>query len=172
MRAVVVKELAHHTKIPITRDAPDPTPSAGQVIVDVYSTGLNFFDASQILQAQGKHQSKPALPFVLGTEFAGRISQSSPIPEGCPFKRGDRVFGAGQGAFADKIAVPVDALIPLPDTLNYDEGAGLYVTFPTSYEGLVGRANMQPGEWILVTAAAGGVGICAVQLAKGESPFL
>ncbi|KAL0575748.1 hypothetical protein V5O48_006235 [Marasmius crinis-equi] len=163
MRAVVVKELAHHNKIPITRDAPDPTPAAGQVIVDVYSTGLNFFD---ILQAQGKHQSKPQIPFVLGTEFAGRISQNSPIPEGCPFKRGDRVFGAGQGAFADKIAVPVDALLPLPDTLNYDEGAGLYVTFPTSYEGLVGRANMKPGEWVLVTAAAGGVGICAVQLAK------
>ncbi|KAG7098570.1 hypothetical protein E1B28_000503 [Marasmius oreades] len=163
MRAVVVKELAHHTKIPITKDAPEPQTSENQLLVDVYSTGLNFFD---ILQAQGKHQSRPQLPFVLGTEFAGRISRNSPIPKGCKFNRGDRVFGAGQGAFADKVAVYPEQLLPLPDILTYDEGAGLYVTWPTSYEGLVGRANMKPGEWVLVTAAAGGVGIVAVQLAK------
>ncbi|KAF9268896.1 NAD(P)-binding protein [Marasmius fiardii PR-910] len=163
MRAIVVKEVAHHTQIPIANDVPEPTASENQLLVDVYSTGLNFFD---ILQAQGKHQSKPKIPFVLGTEFAGKISQNSPIPEGCKFKRGERVFGAGQGAFADQIAVYPEQILPLPDNLTYDEGAGLYVTWPTAYEGLVGRAGMKSGEWVLVTAAAGGVGIAAVQLAK------
>ncbi|KAK7053299.1 hypothetical protein VNI00_003925 [Paramarasmius palmivorus] len=163
MRAFVVKELAHHTAIKLSEDAPEPQVGPNEVLVDVYSAALNFFD---ILQTQGKYQTKPKLPFVLGAEFAGRISKNSPIPPGCKFKPGDRVFGAGQGAYADKMPVSVDALLPLPDVLSYDEGAGLYITWPTSYEGLVGRAEMKPGEWVLVTAAAGGVGICAVQLAK------
>lgn len=78
----------------------------------------------QILQTQGKYQIKPPLPFVLGTEFAGRIAKDSPIPPGCPFKHGDRVFGAGQGSYADKMVVKVGSVLPLPDELSYDQGAG------------------------------------------------
>ncbi|KAI3618917.1 alcohol zinc-containing [Moniliophthora roreri] len=163
MRAFVVSKLDRYSNIPLSYDAPEPQVGPNQVLVEIYSAALNFFET---LQTQGKYQNKPPLPFVLGCEFAGRISQNSPIPEGCPFKRGDRVFGAGQGAYADRMSVDVDSLLPLPDTLSYDEGAGLYITWPTSYEGLVGRAEMKPGEWVLVTAAAGGVGISAVQLAK------
>ncbi|KAG6880314.1 hypothetical protein C0992_011063 [Termitomyces sp. T32_za158] len=164
MRGFVVSDLKHHSQIPLSTNAPEPKPGPGQVLVDVYSAGLNFFDT---LQTQGKHQSKPALPFVLGAEFSGRISKDSPIPAGCPYKPGDRVFGAGQGAFAEKVAADVGQILPLPDNITYDQGAGLFVTWPTSYEALVGRANLKPGEWVLVTAAAGGVGIAAVQLAKG-----
>ncbi|EMD32159.1 hypothetical protein CERSUDRAFT_119136 [Gelatoporia subvermispora B] len=163
MRAVVVKVDAHPSKIPVTQDAPEPKPGKNEVLVDVYSAGMNFFD---ILQAQGKHQTKHPLPFVLGTEFAGKIAQNSPIPKGCPYKPGDRVFGAGQGAYAEKVAVHWQQLLPLPANMSYDQGAGLFVTWPTSYEALVGRAQLQPGEWVLVTASAGGVGIAAVQLAK------
>jgi len=107
------------------------------------------------------------LPFTLGSEFAGRISDDSPIPTGCNLKRGQRVFGAQLGSFADKVVVDLEQLLPLPDNLSFDQGAGLFVTWPTSYEGLVGRANLAPGEWVLVTAAAGGVGLAAVQIAKG-----
>ncbi|KAJ3735715.1 alcohol dehydrogenase [Lentinula guzmanii] len=163
MRGFQVKELAHHSKIELSYDVPEPEPKDGEILIDVYSGALNFFD---ILQTQGKYQIKPPLPFVLGTEFAGRVAQNSPIPPGSPFKPGDRVFGAGQGAYADKMVAKLDSVLPLPDELTYEQGAGLYVTWPTSYEGLVGRAQMKPGEWVLVTAAAGGVGIAAVQLAK------
>jgi len=147
----------------LSYDAPEPLLADDQVMVDVYSAGLNFFD---VLQAQGKYQIKPKLPFILGAEFAGKISQNSPIPEGCPYKPGDRVFGATQGSFGDKVAVKLSQMLPLPANLSYDQGAGLYVTYPTSYEALVGRAELKPGESVLVTAAAGGVGIAAVQLAK------
>ncbi|KAF7376173.1 hypothetical protein MSAN_00032400 [Mycena sanguinolenta] len=164
MRAFVVHELAHPSKIPLTKDWPVPTLKKDQIMVDVYSAGYNFFD---ILQAQGKHQSKPPLPFVLGSEFAGRVSHGFPIPEGCPLKPGDRVFGAALGSFAEKVAVPVKSVMKLPDSLTFDQGAGLFVTWPTSFEALVHRAQLQPGEWVLVTAAAGGVGLAAVQLAKG-----
>jgi len=76
------------------------------------------------------------------------------------------VFGSGQGSFADKVAANYHLVFPLPDNFSYDQGAGLSVTWPTSYEALVGRANLKKDEWILVTAAAGGVGIAAVQIAK------
>ena len=67
----------------------------------------------QILQAQGKYQHQPPRPFVLGSELAGRIADSSPIPDGCPFRRGDRVFGAAQGAFRERVAVGWQAFVPL-----------------------------------------------------------
>ncbi|KAF8234013.1 alcohol dehydrogenase [Tricholoma matsutake] len=163
MRGFVVSEYLHPSKISVSYGVPEPKAAEGQILVDVYSAGLNFFD---ILQTQGKYQIKPPLPFVLGTEFAGRISKDSPIPKGCPFKPGDRVFGAEQGTYADKVAVNPRQMLHLPDSMTYDQGAGLFITWPTSYEGLVGRAELKPGEWVLVTAAAGGVGIAAVQLAK------
>jgi NADPH:quinone reductase-like Zn-dependent oxidoreductase len=61
---------------------------------------------------------------VLGSEFAGRISPSSPIPKDCPFKAGDRVFGGYQGTFAENMSVPWDRLMPLPDAMTFDQGAG------------------------------------------------
>ncbi|KDQ53501.1 hypothetical protein JAAARDRAFT_39186 [Jaapia argillacea MUCL 33604] len=164
MRAFVVKEHAHPSKISVAFDFPQPTPQRpDEVLVDVFSAGLNFFD---LLQAQGKYQNQPPMPFVLGSEFAGLVASNSPIPKGCPFKPGDRVLGGGQGAFGETVAVPWKNLLPLPDNLSFDQAAGLFVTWPTSYEALVGRAELKPGEWVLVTASAGGVGIAAVQLAK------
>ncbi|PFH51492.1 hypothetical protein AMATHDRAFT_142267 [Amanita thiersii Skay4041] len=183
MRAFLVKELAHPSKLRVQNDVPEPVVGQGQILIDVYSAGLNFFD---ILQAQGKHQSKPPLPFILGTEFSGRVSANSPIPDGCSYKPGDRVFGAVPGSFADKVVVDWTKILSLPDTLTFEEGAGLFITWPTSYEALVGRAELKAGaycillsavivwadclnfsgETVLVTGAAGGVGICAVQIAK------
>ncbi|PCH43592.1 NAD(P)-binding protein [Wolfiporia cocos MD-104 SS10] len=164
MRAVVVTEYAHPSKIPLTLNAPAPKAGGNEVLVDVYSAGLNFYD---ILQCQGKYQYQPPFPFVLGTEFAGRIAADSPIPKGCPYKPGDRVFGGvSNGAYAEKVAVKWADVLPLPANMTFDQGAGLFVTWPTSYEALVGRAELKSGEWVLVTASAGGVGIAAVQLAK------
>lgn len=115
---------------------------------------------------------QPPFPFVLGAELAGRISKDSPIPPGCPFKRGDRVFGAGQGSYADKAAVSWKQLLPVPKNLTFRQASGLFVTWPTSYEALTGRAQLQAGrlivsplmlkithislgEWCLVHAGAG-----------------
>ncbi|KAJ6625624.1 hypothetical protein B0H10DRAFT_1782956 [Mycena sp. CBHHK59/15] len=166
MKAFVVHEHAHPSKISLTAEWPVPQLSKDQVMVDVYSSGLNFFD---ILQAQGRYQTQPPLPFVLGSEFAGKVSAGFPIPPGCPYKPGDRVFGASQGSFADKVAVPSSAVLPLPDNLTFDQGAGLFVTWPTSYEALVGRAQLKAGEWVLVTAAAGGVALGAKVIAAAGS---
>lgn len=163
MRAFLIDKYAHPSNIPLTLDAPEPKAAPDQVLVDVYSAGLNFFD---ILQAQGKYQNQPPFPFVLGSELAGKISADSPIPPGCPFKPGDRVFGAAQGTFAEKVAAKWELLSPLPSNISFDQGGGLQITWPTSYEALVGHAELKPGEWLLVLASAGGVGTSAVQLGK------
>jgi NADPH:quinone reductase-like Zn-dependent oxidoreductase len=69
------------------------------------------------------------LQFVLGAEFAGRISAASPIPAGCTFKPGDRVFGYAQGSFGEKVATSWKSILPMPSTLSYDQaaGAGLFM---------------------------------------------
>jgi NADPH:quinone reductase-like Zn-dependent oxidoreductase len=79
------------------------------------------------------------------------------------------VIGRGLGAYGEKVAANIANLIPLPDAMTYEQGAAFYVAYPTSYEALVGRAQAKAGEWVLIHAAAGGVGVAAVQIAKGES---
>ncbi|KAI0267827.1 NAD-P-binding protein [Gloeopeniophorella convolvens] len=161
MKAFVISEYAHPSKIQLTHDAPEPAPrEPDELLVEVYSAGLNFFD---ILQAQGKYQTQPPRPFVLGAEFAGTVVSA---PSGSAYKRGDRVFGSAQGTFGERVVTKEAAVLPLPDNLTFDQGAGLFVTYPTSYEALVGRAELKAGEWLLVLAAAGGVGIAAVQIGK------
>jgi NADPH:quinone reductase-like Zn-dependent oxidoreductase len=126
----------------------------------VHSAGLNFFD---ILQAQGKYQTQPPRPFVLGAEFAGTVVTA---PPGSTYKPGDRVFGYTQGAYGERAVAESAHVLPLPDVLSFDQGAGLCITYPTSYEALVGRGKLRAGEWLLVLAAAGGVGIAAIQIGK------
>ncbi|KAJ5180796.1 hypothetical protein N7492_004006 [Penicillium capsulatum] len=146
---------------------PTPTPAPDKYLIEIHSAGTNFFD---ILQIQGKYQHQPPLPWVGGAEFAGTVtavptSSSSRTPR---FQVGDRVFGATQGAYATHILAPETALLPVPQGWSFEDAAGLFVTAPTSYGGLVHRASVQAGDWVLVHAAAGGVGLAAVQIAKAK----
>jgi len=77
----------------------------------------------QILQAQGRYQTQPPRPFILGTEFAGTVAAA---PAGSPFKRGDRVFGSSQGSLAERVVAKPELVLPLPDTLSFDQGAGMF----------------------------------------------
>ncbi|WRT66213.1 uncharacterized protein IL334_003166 [Kwoniella shivajii] len=164
MKAFQIKEHTHPSKVTIS-DIPVPKADAskGQVLVDVHCAGLNFFD---ILQSQGKYQTQPPLPFVLGAELSGTISASSPIPKGCPYDHGDRVFGYAQGSYAEQVVVDWRTLLPIPDQLSFQEAATVPLTTTTSYAALVDRAQAQEGEWVLVHAGAGGVGLSACQIAK------
>ncbi|ORY84717.1 hypothetical protein BCR35DRAFT_278105 [Leucosporidium creatinivorum] len=163
----IERNLSGMNELPATlkSDVPDPKPGKGEVLVDVHTAGFNYFD---VLQVQGLYQHKPPFPYVAGAEFSGTISPSSPIPAGAPswLRPGARVFGAGQGSYAEKIKVPFHTLVPVPEGMKMEEAAGLYVTYPTSYAALVYRANIQPGEYLLIHAAAGGVGLAALQIGK------
>ena len=105
-----------------------------------------------------------AFPWIAGAEFAGKVlstpSKSKTTPK---FPIGARVFGASQGSFATKLCAKEVTLLPVPEGWSFQEAAGLFVTAPTSYGALVVRANIKKGDWVLVHAAAGGVGLAAVQ---------
>ena len=144
-------------------DVPTPAPAADKYLIEIHSAGTNFFD---ILQIQGKYQHQPPLPWVGGSEFAGTIAAVPTSSSSPRFKVGDRVFGAIQGAYATHVLAPEASLLPVPNGWSFEDAAGLFVTAPTSYGGLVHRAGVKAGDWVLVHAAAGGVGLAAVQIAK------
>lgn len=163
MRGIVINEYMHPSKRTVADDAPEPNLGKNDLLIDVEVAALNFFD---ILQSQGKYQNQPPFPYVLGAEMSGTINASSPIPKGCRFKAGDKVFGYAQGAFGERVACDYRMLLPIPKGMSFDQAAGLYITYPTSYEGIVHRGETKAGEWVLVHAGAGGVGLSAVQIAK------
>lgn len=144
---------------------PDPVPSPDDYVISVRAAAANFFD---ILQVQGKYQSQPPFPWVSGAEFAGVVvSVPSRLGKRAKFPVGSRVFGAGQGAFATLVPAREIGLQAVPDGWSFEDAAGLSVTVSTSYGALVVRAGIKSGDWVLVHAAAGGVGLAAVQSKSG-----
>ena len=161
MRAIVVDRWQEPKEL-VAREVAEPTPREHEVVLDVEAAGCNFFD---ILLVQGKYQMKPPFPFTPGAEVAGVVRQLGAGVRGVAV--GDRVFaGVPLGAFAERIALPAGALHPMPDGMTFPEGAAFPVVYPTSYAALVYRANLLPRETLLVHAAAGGVGVAAVQIGK------
>jgi len=140
----------------------DPTPGLDQVLIDVKAIGCNFPD---ILIVQGKYQMKPPLPFSPGHEVAGIV-----LAVGAGVTRvhqGQRVFAMIElGAYAERAVADETRVFAIPDAMSFEEAAAFALVNQTSYSALVHRAQMQPGEWLLVHAAAGGVGLAAVQIGK------
>lgn len=144
------------------RELPTPEPGPGQVRLRIEAASLNFPD---LLIVQGKYQIKPALPFVPGSEFAGRVEA---VGDGVlTFRAGDRVAAInGTGGFASHALVDATRLLALPAGFGSREGAAFAFTYGTSWHALMDRAALKPGETVLVLGAAGGVGSAAVQIAK------
>lgn len=104
-----------------------------------------------------------AFPWISGAEFAGIVLATPANSKKPKYPIGTRVFGATQGAYATKTVAKETNLLPIPDGFSYKDAAGLFVTAPTSYGALVVRAGIKAGDYVLVHAAAGGVGLAAVQ---------
>ena len=161
MRAVVVDRWMEPSELSV-QEIPEPEIPPGHVLVDVRAAGCNFFD---ILMVQGRYQVKPPLPFVPGAEIGGVVCGLGEGVEG--FAPGDRVCASvATGAFAERCLAGVNSCWRIPDGMSFEEGAALPVVYPTSYAALVYRADLAEGETLLVHAAAGGVGISAVQIGK------
>jgi NADPH2:quinone reductase len=161
MRAIVVDRWLEPGELAVS-EVPEPEAAPGTVAIEVRAAGCNFFD---ILMIQGNYQVKPPFPFIPGAEIAGSVRAVGDGVEG--FAVGDRVLASsGLGGFAEVAAAPAAGTYLLPDGMSFAEGAALPIIYPTSYAGLVFRANLQPGEDLLVHAAAGGVGLAAVQIGK------
>lgn len=161
MRAIVVDRWTEPKDLAL-REIADPAPEAGQIVVDVRAASCNFFD---ILLVRGQYQAKPPFPFIPGAELAGVVSAVGSGVEA--FRVGDRVLSSlPWGAYAEKVAVSASRAWPMPEDMSFEDGASFPIVYPTSYAGLVFRGQLRPGEQLLVHAAAGGVGIAAVQIGK------
>ena len=129
-------------------------------LVDVRAAGVSF---PEVLQSRGLYQLKPDLPFVPGSEVAGVVRADSGR-----FKAGDRVAAfCLLGGFAEVALAQPQFTFPLPDALDFAQGAGLIFNYHTAYFSLVKRGRLQAGETVLVHGAAGGVGTASLQVAKG-----
>ena len=160
MRAVQVTQLGQPVEVV---DIPEPTPADHEVLIEVHAVGVSFPD---LLLSKGEYQLKPAPPFTLGVDFAGRVVSAGSATEG--FTPGQRVAGVlPYGGAAELAVAPAQCVFPLPDTLSFDQGAAIPMNYLTAQFALTTRGQLVPGETVLVHGAAGGVGTATLQVAKG-----
>ena len=162
MRALWVEALAPDYAGCVLKETPTPDPGPGEVLVEVRAAAVNFPD---LLQTRGEYQHKPQLPFTPGMEMAGVVAK---VGEGVDrWKVGDEVAGGARiGGFSDLALTHAMAIRRKPEAFSFGQAAGFGAAYLTAYVGLVRRAQAQPGEWVLVHGAAGGVGLACVDLAK------
>jgi NADPH2:quinone reductase len=159
MRAIVVDRWMEPSELRVG-EVPEPELIPGALEVEVRAAGCNFFD---ILMVQGRYQMKPPFPFTPGAEIAGVVRRTGDGVK--DFAPGDRVLAsAGLGGFAEVAMVGAGGAYKLPREMSFEEGCALPIIYPTSYAGLVDRGQLAKGETLLVHAAAGGVGVAAVQI--------
>jgi NADPH:quinone reductase-like Zn-dependent oxidoreductase len=160
MRAALAEELGGIDRVEL-RERPDPVPGAGQALVRVGGAGVGPWDVGFL---SGGFPGL-TLPFVPGQEIAGVVEAAG---GGAGVQPGERVYASlfpAGGGFAELALASADRLAPMPSGLSFPEAAGLVISAGTAHEGLVDRGRLQAGQSVLITAAAGGVGSAAVQIA-------
>ncbi|HEY3797855.1 MAG TPA: NADPH:quinone oxidoreductase family protein [Caulobacteraceae bacterium] len=162
MRALVVEELAPNYDGCVLKEIPTPDPKAGEVLFEVRAASVNFPD---LLQTRGEYQHKPPLPFIPGLEMSGVVAK---VGEGVErWKVGDEVVGGARlGGFSEMALTFAQGLRPKPPQFSFSQAAAFGTAYLTAYVSLIRRAQVEPGEWVLVLGAAGGVGLACVDLAK------
>lgn len=144
------------------REVPSMRPAQGEVCLQVKCCGLNFAD---LLMRDGKYQEKPALPYTPGMEVAGVVEALGPGVTG--LAPGMRVLAfVNSGGLAERVVVPADRLLVLPDNMPFADAAAFPIAYGTSHLALDHKARLQSGETLLVLGAAGGVGLTAVEIGK------
>jgi NADPH2:quinone reductase len=161
MKAIVLHKTGG-TEVLAVREIEDPVPGAGEVGVRIHYAGINY---AEILSRKGLYGWAPKKPYTLGMEASGVIDN---VGEGVdPSLVGQKVMvGAKSGAYAERINVPLAQTIPAIENYSMEENAAFLVNYMTSWVSLFTMARAEPGEKVLVTAAAGGVGTAAIKLAS------
>ncbi len=161
MKAVLCKAYGPPENL-VMEEVAEPALGEGQVRIGVNACGVNFPD---VLIIQDKYQFKPPLPFSPGGEIAGKVLEVGPGVS--RVQPGQRVIGStGWGGFAEQVIVDEPRVIPIPDEMPMTEASAFLMTYGTSHYALKDRAELKPGENLLVLGAAGGVGLAAVELGK------
>lgn len=158
MKVIQVSQLGGPEVLTLSH-VPDLVPGPGQVVVKLLAVGVNPVDT---YVRSGIYGPRP-LPYVPGSDAAGEvIALGENVGE---WKVGDRVYLAGSlsGTYAQQALCSTQQLQPLPPNIGFKQGAALYVPYSTAYRALFQRGQAQPGEWVLIHGASGGVGLAAVQ---------
>ncbi len=159
MRSMQMRELVGHQALQLV-ESESPRPGPGEVTIDVAFAGCNFFD---LLLCRGEYQTKPALPFAPGGEVAGTVREVGAGVSG--FVVGQRVLAMLPfGGYASVVRVVAARVFTVPDDMPLDVAAAFPIVYQTSYFGLVDRGRLRANQSLLVHAAAGGVGLAAVQI--------
>jgi len=160
MRVALAEELGGIDSVELS-ERPAPAPAAGQALVRVHGAGVGLWDVGFL----GGGFPGLALPFVPGQEVAGVVEAAG---DRAGVQPGERVYASlfpAGGGFAELALASADRLAAMPGQASFAEAAGLVIGGGTAYEGLVDPGPLQPGETVLITAATGGVGSAAVQIA-------
>jgi NADPH:quinone reductase len=160
MRVALAQELRGTGSVQLG-ERPDPVPGQGQVLVRVRAAGVGPWDVGFL----GGGFPGVALPFVPGQEVAGVVES---VGDEAGFRPGEPVYGSlfpAGGGFAELALASAGRLAPMPEKASFDEAAALVIGGGTAHEGLLDRGRLEAGQVVLITAAAGGVGSCAVQIA-------
>ncbi|MFG0380294.1 NADPH:quinone oxidoreductase family protein [Pseudomonas sp. zbq_18] len=161
MKALLCKAFGPASSL-VLEETASPQPKSNEVLIEVHAAGVNFPDT---LIIEGKYQFKPPFPFSPGGEAAGVVKAVGEKVN--QFKAGDRVMAlTGWGSFAEEVAVGAYNVLPVPPSMDLTSAAGFGMTYGTSMHALKQRANLQPGETLLVLGASGGVGLAAVEIGK------
>jgi NADPH2:quinone reductase len=161
MKAVLCKAFGPADTL-VLEEVPSPEPKKNEILIDVHAAAVNFPDT---LIIEGKYQFKPPFPFSPGGEAAGVVAAVG--EKVSHLKPGDRVMAlTGWGSFAEQVAVPAYNVMPIPKGIDFNSAAAFGMTYGTSMHALKQRANLQPGETLLVLGASGGVGLAAVEIGK------
>lgn len=161
MKAIICKTFGPPSEL-LFEDIPSPSPKAGEILIEVKACGVNFPDT---LIIQGKYQFKPPLPFTPGSDVAGVVKAVGTDVK--HHKVGDSVFGVvAYGGFAEEVILSKKSCFPIPLGISFEVAASFLLAYGTSYHALKDRANIQPGETLLVLGASGGVGLAAIELGK------
>ena len=159
MRAIQVEEFGGPQVLTL-KELPDPEPGEGQLLVQVMATGLNFIET---YQRSGAYPI--SLPRTLGSEAAGEVRALGVGVTG--FAPGDRVvFNGATGSYADLTLAPASASVKLGDKVSFDTGVALHLQGITAHALCKSVYPIQPGQWALVHAGAGGVGLLLIQMIK------
>ncbi|MCB0866452.1 MAG: zinc-binding dehydrogenase [Solirubrobacterales bacterium] len=163
MRAVVITEVGGPEVLKV-QERPDPPVGPGEVRIAVKAAGINFAD---LLARTGMYPDAPKLPAVVGYEVAGDVETVGDGVEG--ISAGDRVMaGTKFNGYAELVTAGAGDVIPLPESMSYEQGAAVPVNYATAYAGIVLMGGLREGDRLLIQAAGGGVGTAATQIAKAR----
>jgi NADPH2:quinone reductase len=161
MRAVIVERFGPLEEAAV-KEVETPAPGPKQVLIEARNAGVNFPD---LLMITGAYQVRPELPFCPGMEVSGVVAAVGEEVENV--STGQRVAALiGQGAYAQQVLAPEASCYPIPEDISFEHAAALGLVYQTAHFALTERTHLSAGERVLVTGAAGGVGIAAIQLVK------